>query len=141
MQDSLALAAGLIYAACVVNAWQVLPGSAALKAQRTLLFPGLFLIASFAAPLSLPILRRALSRHLWVSYRAGFGQSVISVLGGVLVLVVVAAFIVWQVHAAARGGGYPGGVFSGYGAGIGLLLAQAILVRRLEREGGPNGEQ
>jgi hypothetical protein len=52
---------------------------------------------------------------------------------------VVAGFMVWQVHAAARGGRYPGGVFSGYGAGIGLLLAQAILVRRLERRGGPDG--
>jgi hypothetical protein len=139
MQNSLALAAALIYAACVVNAWQVLPGPAALKAQRTLLFPGLFLIASLTAPLTIPFLRRALGRHLWVSYRAGFGQSVISVLGGVLVLVVVAGFIVWQVQAAARGGRYPGGVFSGYGAGIGLLLAQAILVRRLERRGGPDG--
>ncbi|MGI8839858.1 MAG: hypothetical protein ACR2F8_03595 [Caulobacteraceae bacterium] len=140
MQDSLAAAAALIYAACVVNAWQVLPGGGALKLQRTLLFPGLFLIISLIAPLAIPFLRRALSRHLWVSYRTGFGQSVISVLAGVLVLLVVAGFIVWQVHAAARGGRYPGGAFSGYGAGIGLLLAQAILVRRLERRGGPNGD-
>ena len=135
MQDSLAAAAGLIYAACVVNAWRVLPGGGALKLQRTLIFPGLFLLASLVAPLAIPFLRKALARHLWVSYRAGFGQSVISVLGGVLVLLVVAGFIVWQVHAAVHGGRYPGGVFSGYGAGIGLLLAQAILVRRLEREG------
>ena len=139
MQDSLAVAAALIYAACVVNAWQVLPGPSTLKLQRTLIFPGLFLIVSLVAPLAIPFLRRALSRHLWVSYRAGFGQSVISVLGGVLVLLVVAGFIVWQVHAATHGGRYPGGAFSGYGAGIGLLLAQAILVRRLEREDGSDG--
>lgn len=134
MQDSLAAAAALIYAACVVNAWQVLPGGAALKLQRTLIYPGLFLVISFVAPLAIPFLRKALGRHLWISYRAGFGQSVISVFGGVLVLLLVAGFIVWQVHGAAHGGRYPGGAFSGYAAGIGLLFAQAILVRRLERE-------
>jgi len=139
MQDSLAAAAALIYAACVVNAWQVLPGPTMLKLQRALIFPALFLAVSLVLPLAIPLLRRALARHLWVSYRAGFGQSAISVLGGVLVLLVVAGFIVWQVHAAAHGGRYPGGVFSGYGAGIGLLIAQAILVRRLEREGGSDG--
>ncbi len=134
MQDSLAAAAILIYAACAVNAWGILPGAEALKLQRTLIFPGLFMAISFAAPLAIPVLRRALARHLWASYRTGFGQSVISVLGGMLVLLAAAGFIVWQVHAAAHGGRYPGGVFSGYGAGIGLLLAQTIIVRRLERE-------
>ena len=141
MQDSLAAAAALIYAACVVNAWQVLPGPSTLKLQRTLIFPGLFLVMSLVAPLAIPFLRRALARHLLVSYRAGFGQSVISVLAGVLVLMVVAGFIVWQVQAAAHGGRYPGGVFSGYGAGIGLLLAQTILVRRLEHEGDAGPER
>jgi hypothetical protein len=134
MQDSLAAAAALIYAAAVIHAWRVLPGASGLRVQRTLLFPGLFLILSFIAVLSIPALRAAVSRHLLISYRTGFGQSVISVLVGLGVIVVVAGFIFWQVHAAAQGGRYPGGVFSGYAAGIGLLLAQAVIVRRLEKD-------
>ena len=35
---------------------------------------------------------------------------------------------------AADGGRYPAGVFSGYAAGIGILAAQAVLVRVLERD-------
>ena len=81
---------------------------------------------------ALPILRQALMRHLWISYRTGFGQSVISVLGGVSVLLVLAGFVFWQINDAAHGGRYPGGAFSGYAAGIGLLLAESILVRRIE---------
>jgi len=34
----------------------------------------------------------------------------------------------------AHGGRYPSGVFSGYGAGIGVLYAQALLSIALERE-------
>ena len=40
-----------------------------------------------------------------------------------------ALFIYWQVWAVGHGGRYPAGVFSGYAAGIGILGAQAILVR------------
>ena len=134
MQDCAATAASLIYAVAVINAWRLLPGLQTLKFQRTLLFPGLFLVASFAAILLVPMLRARLSRHLWVSFLAGFGQSVISVLAGVGVLAAAAAFIFWQTWGAAHGGRYPAGAFSGYGAGIGLLLAQTILVRRLERD-------
>jgi len=134
MQDSLAAAAALIYAAAVVHAWRVLPGAGALKVQRTLLFPGLSLAFAFVAVLAVPILRAAISRHLLISYRTGFGQSVLSVLVGVGVIVVAAGFIFWQVAAVAHGGRYPAGVFSGYGAGIGLLIAQTVIVRRLERD-------
>ena len=59
---------------------------------------------------------------------------VISVLAGVGVLFVLAGFIFWQIHDAAHGGRYPGGAFSGYGAGIGLLIAQAVLLRRIEED-------
>jgi hypothetical protein len=134
MQNSVVVAATLIYAGAVVRAWQVLPGGADLKLQRTAVFPGLFLALSFAGALALPPVRSALTRHLWISYRTGFGQSVISVLVGMGVLVAVAGFIFWQIHTGAHGGRYPGGAFSGYAAGIGLLLAQTILVRRMERD-------
>jgi hypothetical protein len=134
MQDCAAAAASLIYAVAVINAWRLLPGADAMKLQRTLLFPALFLLASFAALLLIPALRAMLSRHLWVSFLTGFGQSVISVLAGVGVLGAAAALIFWQTWSAAHGGRYPAGAFSGYGAGVGLLLAQTVLVRRLERD-------
>ena len=134
MQDSLVAVAVLIYLGAVARAWQVLPGAAMLKVQRTALFPGAFLVASLIAALALRPLRSAILKHLWISYRTGFGQSVISVLGGMLVLFAAAAFIFWQIHDGAHGGRYPGGAFSGYAAGIGLLIAQTILVRRLERD-------
>ncbi|MHB8528537.1 MAG: hypothetical protein ACYC8V_03385 [Caulobacteraceae bacterium] len=134
MQDSILAVAILIYAVAVIHAWRVLPGGGQLKMFRTLLFPGLFLVLSLAGLLLAPPLRAALSKHLWISYRTGFGQSVISVLAGVSVIAAVAGFIFWQVHTGAHGGRYPGGSFSGYAAGIGLLMAEAILVRRLERD-------
>jgi hypothetical protein len=134
MQDSLAVAAMLIYAAAVIQAWRVLPAEGALMVQRTLLFPGLLLIVSFVAVLAVPILRGAVSRHLMISYRTGFGQSVTSVLVGVGVIMAAAGFIFWQIHTATHGGRYPGGAFSGYAAGIGLLLAQVVVVRLLERD-------
>ena len=140
MQDSLAAAAALIYAAAVIHAWRVLPGAGGLRIQRTLLFPGLFLILSFIAVLSIPALRAAVSRHLWISYRIGFGQSVISVLVGVGVLAAAGGFIFWQTHGAVHGGRYPAGAFSGYAAGIGLLLAQAYLVRRMEADPALRGQ-
>jgi hypothetical protein len=134
MQDSTVAAAALIYAAAVVYAWRVLPDLGHMKTQRTLLFPGVAFLLAVVAILTVGPIRRALSRHVWISYRTGFGQSVISVLSGVAVLIVVAGFIYWNTWAATRGGPYPAGVFSGYAAGIGLLLAQAIIVRLMERD-------
>jgi hypothetical protein len=107
-----------------------------LKLEAILLLPALFLLMAFSAILAVKGLRAALSRHLWISFRTGFGQSVISVLAGVGVIAAAAAFIFWRTWGAAHGGRYPTGAFSGYAAGIGLLLAQTILVRRLEREPG-----
>ena len=134
MQDTVLAAAALIYGAAVVQAWGELPGAAALKLQRTGLFPGLFLSLALAGALLAPPMRAALTRHLWISYRTGFGQSVISVFGGLSVLVALAGLIFWQIHQAAHGGRYPGGAFSGYAAGIGLLAAQCRLVRRIEAD-------
>ena len=134
MQGVCLAAATLIYAAAVVQAWSVLPGTSALKLQRTALFPGAFLAVSFVLAMAAPPIRDHLVKHLWLSYRTGFGQTVISVLGGIGVLMLVAGFIFWTVHVGATGGKYPGSAFSGYAAGIGLLIAQTILVRGIERD-------
>lgn len=134
MQMSTFAAAALIYAGAVVYAWRTLPGPEELKLQRTILFPTSFLLLSWLLPLLIPAVRRQLSRYIWLSYLSGFGQSVISVLGGIGVLLLVAGFIYWQVAAVEHGGRYPAGVFSGYAAGIGILVAQVLLGRRMERD-------
>jgi len=134
MQDITAATAVLIYAGAVLHAFRVLPGGPELVVQRALVWPGLFLALSLALPLWIGALRRPLTRYVWISFQAGFGQTVVSVIIGVGLLAGAALFIYWQVAAAQAGGRYPAGVFSGYGAGIGILAAQAVLVRRLERD-------
>jgi hypothetical protein len=134
MQDSTFVAAALIYAAATVHAWRVLPGATALKAELILLFPGIFFALTLVACLVVPLLRGALSRHIWISFRTGFGQSVISVLAVVLVLGVAAWFIYADTAKAAHGGRLPQSAFAAYAAGVGVLLAQALLVRRIERD-------
>ena len=134
MQGACLSTAVLIYAAGTIQAWRVLPGSDALKLQRTALFPGMFMALSFLLAFAAPPVRRYLTKHLWLSYRTGFGQTVISVLAGIGVLLVVAGFIFWTVYVGAHGGKYPGSAFSGYAAGIGLLCAQTMLVRGIERD-------
>jgi hypothetical protein len=130
-----AFAAGLlIYAAGATHAWTVLPGPTAFKLQRIVLFPGVFFLATLAVALVAPPFRHALKTHIWISFRTGFGQSVISVLAVVLVLAFFAGFIYFDTAQAARGGRFPSSAFSAYAAGIGVLLAQAILVKGLERD-------
>jgi len=136
MQGSLLAAASLIYAGAVVHAWRVLPGDDGVKLRRMLIFPGLFFTLTVIVILAAPPLRRFLTRHTWISFRTGFGQSVISVLGAVFVLVTLAGVIFWQTYGASHGGRDPASLFTGYAAGIGLLLAQVILVRSLERDPG-----
>jgi len=133
MQDMTVGAALLIYAGAVVNAFGRLPGGAELIAQRTLVWPGLFFLLSLGLPLVLGPVRRPLLRYVWMSFKAGFGQTAGSVVTGVALLLGAALFMYWQIGAAANGGRYPAGVFSGYAAGIGILAAQALLVRVLEK--------
>jgi len=83
-------------------------------------------------PLLVPWLKRMLARYVWLSFQAGFGQTAFSVITGVGLLAAAALFIYWQVAAVAQGGRYPAAVFSGYAAGIGILAAQAVVVRALE---------
>ena len=123
----------LIYAGAVVHAFGHLPGDRDVIAQRTLIFPAVFLSLSFTTPLLIGAVRRPLARYVWISFQAGFGQNVRSILSGVVLLGGAAALVYWQISNAAHGGRYPAGVFSGYAAGIGILAAQATLVRVLER--------
>jgi hypothetical protein len=134
MQHTTLAVAALTYAGAALEAWRLPGADETLKLARTAIFPGLFLALSAVGVLTVPVIRSAVVRHLWTSYRTGFGQSVISVLVGVGVLIALAGFILWQIHEAAGGGAYPGGAFSGYGAGIGLLIAQTVLVRRIEHD-------
>jgi hypothetical protein len=132
MQDITVAAATLIYAGAVLQAFKTLPGGTALIAERTLIWPAMFLFLSLAVPLVLGPARRALAKYVWMSFKAGFGQTAGSVLVGVGLLLAAALFMYWQIAAVADGGRYPAGVFSGYAAGIGILAAQAALVRVLE---------
>ena len=132
-QDLTVAMAGLIYAGAVVHAFSRLPDAAALLVQRTLIWPAVFVSLSFALPLLIGPVRRGLTRYVWMSFQAGFGQNLRSILYGVALLGGAAGLVYWQISIAANGGRYPAGVFSGYAAGIGILGAQAALVRVLER--------
>lgn len=134
MQRSACLVGSLIYAGAAVHAWRVLPGPDSLKAAVTLVFPAVYALAAFVLPLQIRPIRRGLKRYVWMSFGAGFGQTPVSVITGLGLLATAAVFIYLQIHGVARGGRYPSGVFSGYGAGIGVLFAQALLAAALERE-------
>jgi len=134
MQYSAFAAAALIFAAGATYAWSVLPQDGAYKLRWMLLYPGAYFLATLVLPLAIGPLRRLLKTHIWVSFRTGFGQSVISVLAVVLVLGAAAAFIYVDTTDAAHGGRFPTSAFTAYAAGIGVLLAQAVLVARIERD-------
>jgi len=132
MQDITVAAASLIYAGAVLQAFQRLPGGTAMIAERTIVWPAMFLFLSLAIPLVVGPFRRSLAKYVWMSFKAGFGQTAGSVLVGISLLSGAALFMYWQIAGVAHGGRYPAGVFSGYAAGIGILRAQAALVRVLE---------
>jgi hypothetical protein len=132
-QDLTVATAVLIYAGAVAHAFGRLPNDDGVLVQRTLIFPAVFLSLSFTLPLLIGAVRRPLARYVWMSFRAGFGQNLRSILYGVVLLGGAAGLVYWQISNAAAGGRYPAGVFSGYAAGIGILAAQAALVRVLEK--------
>jgi hypothetical protein len=134
MQYTAFAAGALIYAAAAVHAWRVLPGAPTPKLEALLLIPGLYFVATLAIPLAAPPVRRMLSTHIWISFRTGFGQSAISVLSVVLVLGGFAWLVYADILRAAARGGFPSSAFCAYAAGVGVLLAQALLVRHIERD-------
>ena len=133
MQDVTVASACLIYAAGAVNALGRLPGGPGAEVRWILLWPAAYLGFSLALPLLVPPLRRWLARYVWMSFQAGFGQTPGSVVLGTSVLLGAGLFIWFEVNRAVRAGQLGANVFSAYAAGIGILAAQAILVRMLER--------
>jgi hypothetical protein len=133
MQDLTVAVASLIYAGAAVHAMDRLPGGEALVLRWILLWPGLFLAASLLVPLVIGPLRRWLIKYVWMSFQAGFGQTPGSIVTGLMLLLGAALFIYWQIASVAATGTYRANVFSAYAAGIGILAAQAVLVRSLER--------
>ena len=133
MEDMTVAASVLIYAAAVIQAFKLLPGGTGVVARWTLVWPVACLIVAAGVPLAIPVMRRWLMRWVWLSFRAGFGQTLFSVVSGIALLGGAAGFMYWQISTAVPGGRYPTGVFSAYAAGIGILIAQAVLVRSLER--------
>jgi hypothetical protein len=134
MQYSAFAVGALIYAAGAVHAWAVLPGPPKLKLEGMALWPALYFATTLAIPLLAPPVRHVLKAHIWISFRTGFGQSVVSVLAVVFVLGTAAAFIYADTAHAARSGRFPQSAFAAYAAGLGVLLAQALLVRGIERD-------
>lgn len=133
MQDFTVAVASLIYAAAAVHAFGRLPGSASLLLRWILVWPALYLLASLVAPLIIPPVRRWLTKYVWMSFEAGFGQTPGSIVTGLILLLGAALFIYWQIASVQATGAYRADVFSAYAAGIGILAAQAVLVRTLER--------
>ncbi|MFL5296578.1 MAG: hypothetical protein ACJ798_09390 [Phenylobacterium sp.] len=133
MQDLTVAAASLIYAAAVVNAVGRLPGGEAMVLRWTLLWPAAFLGFSLGIPLLIAPLKRWLAKYVWLSFQAGFGQTPGSVVVGIGLLLGAGLFIWRQVSHAAATGQVGVNVFACYAAGIGILAAQAILVRALEQ--------
>jgi len=121
----------MIYAAAVVDALDRAPGAEVLG--WTLLWPTPWFLASLAVPLAVPPVKRWLARYVWMSFERGFGQTAGSVVVGVFLLLAVGVFFYVRAKWEVVGGFVGTNVFSAYAAGIGILAAQAILVRALER--------
>ncbi|HEY2706711.1 MAG TPA: hypothetical protein VGI95_01550 [Caulobacteraceae bacterium] len=130
-----AFAAGvLIYAAAGAHAWRVLDAPSKVKLEFMALWPACYFALTLAIPLLAPPVRNILKTHIWISFRTGFGQSVVSVLAVVLVLATAAAFIYFDTARGVQSGRFPQSAFAAYAAGLGVLLAQVLLMRRIERD-------
>ena len=135
MQHTLIVVAGLIYAVAALEAWRRVPWRGqTLELLRTAVFPSAFLLVTVALILFVPVVSRLMTAHLWTSYRTGYGQSVISVLAGVGLILLLAGVMFWRIAGAAHGGRDPAGALAAFASGLGLLIAQAVLLRRIEAD-------
>ena len=99
-EDCACAFASLIYLGAVIHAWRVLPGDASVKLLWILAAPSIFLGLCFVLPLLIGPVRRMLVRYVWMSFKAGFGQSAVSILTGLGMLALMAGFIYLQIPAA-----------------------------------------
>ena len=130
MEDFTALGAGLLYAAAMVSALERKLGPG--LAQATIVWPFMHFVAAFLVPTRWPAARRLLTKYVWLSFRAGFGQTAISVIGGAA-LMAGAAYAVFRQVGLAPDVISLAPTFCALAAGIGVLGAQALLARVLER--------
>lgn len=133
MQDLTVAASGLIYAAAAIRAIDRAGGEMGAILVWVMGFPAAYLAVSLALPLKIPPVKRWLSRYVWMSYQAGYGQTVASTVVGVVLLLAAGGFVYWQAAVAAEAGRIEANIFAAYASGIGILAAQAVLVRTLER--------
>ena len=135
MQGAAVVFAAVVYLGAALHAWDAVPAADSVKRAFLLAFPAVYGMAVLVVALQMKAARRLLKRYVWLSFASGFGQSAVSVLTGLGVLAAAAGLIYWRIHAAATGGAtYPAGAFSAFGAGLGVLCAQLLLVSALERE-------
>ena len=130
MEDLTTLAAALVYLAGAVRAFERDLGGGLLSA--VVVWPALHLAGALLIPLLVPILRRLLGRYVWMSFTAGFGQSPASVVVGAALLLAAGAALFRQVRLAPDALSLAP-LFCAFAAGVGILAAQALLVRVLER--------
>ena len=134
LEDSLVAFGALVCVGAGLEAWRTIPAPHAFKVLALIAAPAAFMSLAALIPLIAPPLRAALSRYVWRSFISGFGQSVRTVLTGFGLPAGAAVLVLVEVHTAAHGGRYPVAILAAYAAGVGILIAQSILTRMLERD-------
>lgn len=134
MQDLTLGFAAAAFVADAILAWPLIPAETGFKLSILVFFPAVYLIGVTALTLSIRPLRDWMTRFVWMSFKAGFGQTVISVLVSIGMLCAITVYTYWASLGAAEGGPSPAGAFSGFGAGIGILIVQTVLTHRLQHD-------
>lgn len=134
MQDLTLGFASAAYVADAILAWPIIPAATGFKLAIMLFFPLVYLIGVTALTLTIKPLRELMTRFVWMSFKAGFGQTVFSVLASIGMLTVITAYTYFASLGSADGGPYPAGAFSGFGAGIGILIVQTVLTHRMQHD-------
>ena len=134
LEDGVTLFAALVFAGADLWLWRVRPAAPSFKLVHVVAGPVLFLALAVFFPLYIPSIRASLQGYVWRSFIAGFGQTPRSVLAGFSLPAAGAVLVLAQIMSFEHGGQYPAAVFAAYAAGVGILLAQSILVRELERD-------